>query len=365
MADASGRDALDPDLLGRYLAGDCSEAEAAALRRYCMAHPEAARALARFVAGLDAEAGRPLPPDAEAAWARLQARLHDAPADVGAAGPRLSAGPAIRAGRRAAMAATGDRGRRYAVHIASGALAAGTAVAAALLMPHHVAVAAHSYATAARERATVQLADGTTVRIAPGTRLQVAADYGDRRRDVYLDGEAYFDVVHDARRPFTVHARGATARDVGTAFAVRDYAADGAVQVVVRRGVVAFSGVGELVAGDVGRLTSGGAASLRHRADVEALLGWLQGRLVFHDAPLAQVAADLGRWSGVVVRFADPALGRLPFTGTLAPSDPGAAMAVAAATLGLAVHHDGHVLVVAAAAARAPPLRARWRTPRP
>lgn len=202
------------------------------------------------------------------------------------------------------------------------------------------------YATAEAQRAELVLSDGTRVRIAPASRLRIAADYGGERRDVWLEGQAYFDVVHDEQRPFTVYSGNASARDLGTAFAVRSYAEDGAVQVVVRDGEVALSGVGRLAAGDVGRLTADGAATVRRGADVEGMLGWLDGRHAFADTPLSQVLLTLHRWYGVEVGLADSALATLPFTGTLDEVPPRAAIDLVAATLGLRVRQDGAALVL-------------------
>ena len=132
---------------------------------------------------------------------------------------------------------------------------------------------------------------------------------------MYLEGQGYFEVKHDQIHPFLVYAGTAIARDVGTEFAVRSYPEDRAVQVVVRTGGVAMSGVGLLDAGDVGRLGIDGTSSLTRGVAVDSLLTWLDGRLVFHDAPLATVLAELRRWHDVDVHLADPSLGSLPFTG--------------------------------------------------
>jgi transmembrane sensor len=78
-----------------------------------------------------------------------------------------------------------------------------------------------TFTTAVAQRAEVRLIDGTRVMMAPGTTLRVAADFGSQRRDVWLEGEAFFDVVHDRTRPFTVRAGSVSAHDLGTAFAVR------------------------------------------------------------------------------------------------------------------------------------------------
>src|SRR5438067_12137346 len=61
------------------------------------------------------------------------------------------------------------------------------------------------YATTAAQRMVVRLQDGTQVTLAPKSRVRYAADYGRERRELYLDGEAYFQVTPDSQRPLRVH----------------------------------------------------------------------------------------------------------------------------------------------------------------
>jgi transmembrane sensor len=203
------------------------------------------------------------------------------------------------------------------------------------------ATARRTYATLSGERAELRLADGTRVRLAPGSKLSISADYGTERRNVYLDGQAYFDVLHDAQKPFSVFVGNAIARDLGTTFAVRSYPEDGAVQVVVRSGQVALTGVGKLGAGDLGRLAANGRSSIRHGVNVTRMLGWLDGSLSFVDAPLGRVLQDMHRWYDVDVTLGDSSLASLPFTGTLADVSPNAAVDLVAATVGLTVRRSG------------------------
>src|SRR5581483_3924436 len=77
------------------------------------------------------------------------------------------------------------------------------------------------YTTKRAQLAQVRLSDGTTVTLAAESRLIVPADYGRAHRTVTLDGEAYFEVVHNDSTPFVVHAGSGVVRDLGTTFAVR------------------------------------------------------------------------------------------------------------------------------------------------
>jgi transmembrane sensor len=352
MGERPGSDGIEPELLDRYLAGVCSEQEEAVVRRYLMARPAIATALAAVLRHLDAEAARPEPPNAAASWEALHRRMHQpAPASVD---------EAVRAEVRAPIA-TPPR-PRFALlptHRTSRWRRAATAAGVAVLAmtggyvlwhrpaePPAAARPDETFVTANRERAQLRLSDGTRVHLAPASRLRVPADYGETRRDVHLEGEGYFEVEHDARRPFSVIAGNAVARDLGTEFAVRSYTQDAAVQVVVRKGAVVMSGVGRLGAGDVGRLRASGTASLTRGVRVDSLLGWLEGRLVFRDAPLSEVLLELRRWHDSEVDLADPSLGALPFTGVLTDASFRSSIGVVAATLGLSVQRTGGRVVL-------------------
>ena len=349
MADRAGPDGIDAELLDRYLAHECSEAEVAIVRRHLMARPDLAAALASFLAGLEDDGAPPAPPHAGASWARLQGRLRNASEDS------LRALAATSETRRAAARAKshhlfaslpsnrhGSRWRR----VIYATIATCIVGAAVLNLETRDTTPPPSpppevFATTNRERAELRLSDGTRIRLAPATRVQVPADYDEQQRTVHLEGEAYFEVKHDANKPFIVYAGATVTRDLGTDFAVRNYSEDAGVQVVVRTGAVAMSGVGRLGAGDVGRLRSDGSSSVTRGVAVDSLLAWLDGRLIFRDAPLVNVIAELRRWHDADVQLADPALGALPFTGVLTDASFRSSIDLVAATLGLRARRTG------------------------
>jgi transmembrane sensor len=179
--------------------------------------------------------------------------------------------------------------------------------------------------------------------MAPGSTVRFVAGSNPTRRDVYLQGEAYFVVVHDSTRPFTVYAGNASARDIGTSFSVRSYTEDRATQVVVREGEVALSGAGLLKAGDVGRLGHTGKATVRHGVNVDALLSWVTSTYTweYHDTELRQILGDFQRWKGVEVAVSDSTVLRRPFTGSLERMSSAEAVGTVAASLGLRVTVEG------------------------
>lgn len=188
---------------------------------------------------------------------------------------------------------------------------------------------ARDYATARGQLMKVRLPDGTRVTLGAASRLHYAEGGGIDTREVRLEGEAVFDVAHDARHPFVVRAGGAVARDIGTTFAVRAYPGDSAASVVVAAGRVSLSaagaGAGEgegegsrrarvLGAGELGRVARGGVPVVR-QVNAARYLAWTEGRLEFDEAPLRDVAAQLARWYDVDIVLADSALGDRRFTG--------------------------------------------------
>jgi transmembrane sensor len=223
--------------------------------------------------------------------------------------------------------------------------------------------AGRTYATMVGARDSVRLADGTRVVLGPASSLEVPAGYGDARRDVRLRGEAFFEVRHDAARPFTVHTAAGSVRDVGTAFVVRD-GSDGRVTVAVTEGVVILHPPGAeadtlsaeraggvvLRAGDRGTLLPGGRAAAARGASGEADVAWTRGRVVFDDAAFPDVAAEVRRWYGIELRGADSAVARAlasrHLTAAFGSETPDEVLRVIALALGATVERRGDTAYV-------------------
>jgi transmembrane sensor len=219
---------------------------------------------------------------------------------------------------------------------------------------------AQAYATGVGERRSIDLPDGTKVLLGPGSRLAVAAGYGEKTRDVMLDGDALFEVPHDAAHPFTVRAGSAVIRDLGTRFTVRT-AGDSAVNVAVTAGSVELRGSAGadavvLARGDRGTVGPDTPSPAKAGSVTDDDLAWTSGRLVFRDARLAEVSAELRRWYGVELRTADAALARRPLTASFAGESPRQVVRVVALALGAEVtmHGDTAILRPAGEAALRP-----------
>jgi transmembrane sensor len=178
------------------------------------------------------------------------------------------------------------------------------------------------YSTRRGQYATIQLMDGSRVTLAPESRLTIPSSFADGQRDVSLDGEAIFDVKHDAAHPFRVHANGAQIEDIGTRFDLRAYEGETSVTVAVAEGSVALGrdpaasaasarsraeGV-VLQRGQIGSLDRAGVVSSARTARVTNVLSWSRGTLSFEGRPLPDVLRDIGRWYDLEVRVPDPHL---------------------------------------------------------
>lgn len=88
------------------------------------------------------------------------------------------------------------------------------------------------------ESKRVILPDGSIVKMAPGSRIRFSSDTGAISRELFLEGEAYFDVAHNSTRPFLVYAGNVITKVLGTTFIVRALGQDENVTVSVRTGKV-------------------------------------------------------------------------------------------------------------------------------
>ena len=217
-----------------------------------------------------------------------------------------------------------------------------------------------TYATSVGERRQVILRDGTKVLLGPTSRLVVPAPTGDDQRLVTLDGIAYFSVVHDASHPFTVRAGSISIQDIGTAFAVENDDSAG-TRVAVDSGSVAIGAADQnhvrgavLNARDRAIVDADGVVSVERSAVSEDDLAWTQGRLIFRDAPLVLVGAELYRWYGVRLRVADPALANLHLTASFSGEPIDRVLDVIALSLGARVERQGNVAVLHRAAESVP-----------
>ncbi|GAA0541218.1 transmembrane sensor [Rhizomicrobium palustre] len=174
-----------------------------------------------------------------------------------------------------------------------------------------------AYASEIGKLRTVNLPDGSTVAL--GADSAMAANFSKTARAITLDhGRAYFDIAHDAARPLTVTAGNASLHVLGTAFEV--WKGPSGVRLSVTRGRVAVgvnaapAYVASLGAGEQIVIHEDGSLTKIAAFAEKDLLAWRQGRLVYRDAALADVVADMNRYRALPVKILDPKAGALRVT---------------------------------------------------
>ena len=170
----------------------------------------------------------------------------------------------------------------------------------------------------------VTLEDGTLVHLNYNSRLIYPEKFGDRR-DVILDGEAYFMVAKDKSRQFVVHTPKGDVKVYGTEFVVNTGTStengndNKELTVVLVKGSVSFTPTD----GREKMLTPGQELSIVNsqlnvsEVDTAPFVAWNEGEFVFSDWTLERIMSVIARWYGLDVEFANKDLGNHKFSGSL------------------------------------------------
>jgi len=316
-------------LLAKYLSGQCSATEARSVEQWSEAD-------AAHRARLDC---------ARAIWV---ARRPPKAWDVEGMWQRVRRAMAAERHRPAFGRHLGRERERYGLTIGLAAAAVLVLIAGASLAVIRVKARTPSmreYATARGQRITLELPDSTTLVLAPESRLRIPDRFGHGTRELFLEGEALFTVVHDAKRPFRVHARHAVAEDIGTRFDVRAYAEDSLVAVAVAEGAVALGRIaaeGVVVrSGEVATLSPAGLVGTGPAGALSGYLSWADGRLHFANVPLPVVLRAIGRWYDLDVRVDGRTLAARSITADLATRSPDEMLQALAVAVGARVTRSG------------------------
>ena len=214
---------------------------------------------------------------------------------------------------------TPGRGRRRWPLFAgiAASLLAIAVVAGGVAWSHYTRVETGAWRTALGARQVVQLPDGSTATLGSDTGLRMAFSRSERDLDL-ARGEVFFDVAHDAARPFVVHVEGYRVTAVGTRFDVRR-GHDSKLRVVVTRGLVRLQSTSApaqaatmLPAGSIAMVGGGGVLVQQVPLDeARERLSWRDGYAVFHGTPLAEAVGEFNRYNARKIVIADPSLDAL------------------------------------------------------
>ena len=170
------------------------------------------------------------------------------------------------------------------------------------------------------------LADGTEVWLNAETEIRYPVQFTGNKRVVYLDGEAYFTVAPDKKKPFTVVSTHASVSVLGTQFNFRAYPDEQDVQTTLVSGSVIMQSEKykqqvKLVPGEQGVLEKRSANLTKLEVNTYLYTAWKDGRFAFRDARLEDLFNILARWYDLSVFYQSPEAKDIRFTGDLNKTD--------------------------------------------
>lgn len=166
------------------------------------------------------------------------------------------------------------------------------------------------------------LDDGTLVHLNNNTRLIYPEKFGRGKRNVILDGEAFFMVAKDKSRPFIVHTPNGDVKVYGTEFNVNtrneSMGTSGTTVVLVKGSVGVTPNNGReqmLLPGQQATLRTNSLTASIEDVDVEPYIAWNTGKFSFHNWQLERIMDVLSHWYGYTVEYKDPSIRQLTFSG--------------------------------------------------
>jgi ferric-dicitrate binding protein FerR (iron transport regulator) len=193
------------------------------------------------------------------------------------------------------------------------------------------------------ERRSFRLPDGSKVMLNAGSTMQIDENFNTKTRELSLEGEAFFDVAHDASRPFIIHTHKMDIKVLGTIFNVRAYPGDkttetslikGSVEITLRekatRKVLLRPNEKIVLPNLTDPANTKNAATTGNNEQDFKITGltynkndyvvtevsWTQNRLAFSNCSFETIAKDLERWYNVSIRFTNEEVKQYRFTAT-------------------------------------------------
>ena len=171
------------------------------------------------------------------------------------------------------------------------------------------------------QKSSVTLPDGSRVMINSASTISYTSDYNVKEREVFLSGEAYFEVASNPDLPFVVHADEVSVTALGTEFNVKAYAEDPyVVTTLVEGSVRTEAGTQYEMLTQAQESIYDKEADVLSAYDVKDLshaVPWIRNELLFENESLAEIAVTLERMYNVTIVFDDEAVKEYSYTGLI------------------------------------------------
>lgn len=153
----------------------------------------------------------------------------------------------------------------------------------------------------------LKLPDGTTVWLNAASALKYPVAFNKKERTVEVNGEAYFEIVQDANRPFTVKVSdGSSVEVLGTQFNISAYPDDHHSATTLLEGAVRVNkgrNTAMLKPGQQAIVSTSGEVTIHQQPNTEKIIAWKNGLFNFENASLQEVMKELERWYNIEVVY--------------------------------------------------------------
>jgi len=171
------------------------------------------------------------------------------------------------------------------------------------------------------QKANINLPDGSKVWLNYQSKLTYSSNFNTNKRELQLDGEAYFEVAHNPKKPFIVHSNDIVVEALGTAFGIKAYNEDNLISSILMRGKVRVTTPdGEAILMPNDRIMYD---KTTHKKVLSAVTnatdftGWIHNELRFENESLGEIAKSIQRIYNVEIIFASAQLKNQRYTGTV------------------------------------------------
>ena len=166
----------------------------------------------------------------------------------------------------------------------------------------------------------ITLADGSKVWVNAGSQLKYPQQFNGKTREVYLSGEAYFDIKHIANKPFIIHTGKVVTTVLGTAFDIKEDKINHTIKVTVIRGKVSVANgnkqLGILTPDQQISFNLLNSKATQMEVDAGQAIEWQKAELHFEDVTFAEAASQLQQRFNVKINFSNDKVKNCRFTGT-------------------------------------------------
>lgn len=167
----------------------------------------------------------------------------------------------------------------------------------------------------------IELVDGSAINLNQSSTLKYPAKFKTKTREVYLEGEAFFKITRNTKKPFIIHAHKTTVEVLGTSFNVRAYNTENEIAVSVVTGMVKVTVNDKETKKEI-TLEKGEEGIFNQTIDTLYKLSsfsmnelaWKTGKLSFKETELAEVCKILSKYYFKKIIVVDTSIKKLPFT---------------------------------------------------